>query len=319
MARWAVLAICVGWWGAAVAQPVLLVDEPFEDDAWAARGWYDEPRLEVTDQEHQPTGRRACVWQWEHAGDVTPKGRGGRIRFAPTDDVVLEFAVKHSPEWQWTGVPWHPHEFNLLTTADDPFVGPAYTHLTGYVEAVNGVPRLAIQDGRNVDESSVGQDLTGRTEARAVAGCNGDGDGHGNGDCYLSGGVHVNGKYWEAPQAALTREPGPRCQSDWHHVRARLRLNRVVNGVGVRDGWAQLWLDSQLVIDQRDVVFRTGAHPDMRFNQLLMGPYYGPGVPHPQSIWVDDLKLWDARGLGADSAVLEGTDSTWGRAKQPRP
>ena len=44
-------------------------------------------------------------------------------------------------------------------------------------------------------------------------------------------------------------------------------------------------------MDFRDVVFRTGAHPDMKINQFLMAPYFGPGVPHAQTIWIDDLTI----------------------------
>ena len=57
-------------------------------------------------------------------------------------------------------------------------MGPAFTFLTTYTELVNGIPRLALQDGRNVDTSHVREDITRVTEAQAVAGCNGDADGH---------------------------------------------------------------------------------------------------------------------------------------------
>ena len=40
------------------------------------------------------------------------------------------------------------------------------------------------------------------------------------------------------------------------------------------------------------MVFRTGQHPAMKIDQLLLGPYYGPGVPHEQWIWIDDLRIY---------------------------
>ena len=301
--------------GVAMAEPTLLFEELFEDTNWASRGWYDGPHMELDDQEHLATGGHSCVWRWVQAGDISPRGGGARVRLTPTDDVVLEYSIKHSSDWTWTGVPWHPHEFHFVTNADDSFVGPAYTHLTTYIEVVNGVPRVAMQDGRNVDEARIGENLVGVTEARSVAGCNGDADGYGPGDCYRSGDIHVNGKIWEAGEVFFGDAAGPRYQGDWHQVRARLRLNSVVSGIGLADGIIQYWLDGQLLMDHRQVVFRTGAHPDMLFDQFLMAPYFGPGVPHPQSIWIDDLRIWAGPGPEADPTVLRGADSTWGQVK----
>ena len=188
-------------------------------------------------------------------------------------------------------MPWHPHMFHFLTSADTEYVGPAYTHLTTYTEIVGGVPRLALQDGRNVDVEAVGEDLTAATEARAVAGCNGDADGHGPGDCYRSGDAWVNGKVWEADSVWFGDEPGPRDKGAWHRVQSRFRLNSVADGQTRHDGVLQMWVDGHLVIDVHDAVLRTSQHPAMRFNQFLVGPYFGPGVPHPQKLWIDDLRI----------------------------
>ena len=101
------------------------------------------------------------------------------------------------------------------------------------------------------------------TENRSVAGCNGDSDGHGSGDCYQAGNAHRNGKFWEAEGIYFGEDPGPRYKGDWHHVQAKLWLNTVRNGVGQKDGVLQYWFDGELIIDHRDVIFRTGRHPDM--------------------------------------------------------
>ena len=270
----------------------LLVEERFEDQNWAARGWYDSPRMQITDQEHLPESGHACVWHWPKTGAINTEGGSARLHLPPVESVTLDFYLKHSANWQWTGVDWHPHEFNLLTSEDDPFVGPASTHLTFYVEVVNGRPRLAIQDGENIDEKRVGQNLVGVTEARSVAGCNGDADGYGEGNCYQNGTIHANGKYWQADQVYFGPTPGPHYQGDWHHVRARFKLNSIKDGIGVKDGILQYWFDGKKLLDERQVVFRTGQHPHMKIDQLLMGPYYGPGVPHEQWIWIDDLRIY---------------------------
>ena len=275
---------------------IVLFEESFEDTYWASRGWYDGPHMGITADEHVPGSGHSCVWHWKKAGDVKPEGGGARVLFDPVDSITLSFFMKHGHDWEWTGVDWHPHEFHFITTEDDSLIGPAYTHLTVYVEAVNGIPRVSLQDGRNIDESRVGCDLVKETEFRSVAGGNGDSDGYGEGDCYPSGKVHWNGKSWKAGKKYFADEPGPFNKNEWHHVTITLRLNTVREGIGQKDGVILYRFDNELIMDYRNIVFRTGAHPDMKFNQFLMAPYYGPGVPHEQTIWVDELKITtDAR------------------------
>jgi hypothetical protein len=213
------------------------------------------------------------------------------VRFQAVTNVTLRFSVKHSDNWAWTGVNWHPHEFHFITDVDPEYIGPAHTHLTLYVEAVNGKPRVGIQDGMNIDETRVGQNLVGVTEKRAVAGGNGDSDGHGEGGYYRAGDHYANGKAWEPKETYFADEKGPRHKGDWHEIRVRFELNTVKDGVGQKDGVIQYWYDGKLLMDHHDIVFRTGQHPNMKINQFLMAPYYGPGVPHEQTIWVDDLSI----------------------------
>ena len=270
----------------------LLFEELFEDTDWSSRGWYDAPRMQITADEHIPGSRHSCVWHWKKKGDIGVEGKGARVLIKPVTSVILSYYIKHSDNWKWTGVNWHPHELHFITTVDPAYIGPAYTHLTFYVEAVNGKPRLGIQDGMNVDESRIGENLVGITEERAVAGCNGDSDGYGEGDCYAIGNVHRNGKHWEPDKIYFSDTPGPYYKGDWHKIRAKFRLNSISDGKAVKDGILQYWYDDKLIMNYRDVVFRTGQHPNMKINQFLMAPYYGPGVPHEQTIWIDDLRLY---------------------------
>lgn len=273
------------------AAPTLLFEELFEDTNWAARGWYDGPNMRITADEHIPGSKHSCVWHWRKKGDVGPEGRGARVRLEPVTNVILSFHIKHSADWRWTGVDWHPHEFHFVTDVDPPFIGPAHTHLTFYIEAVNGKPRLGIQDGRNIDEARIGQNLVELTEKRAVAGGNGDSDGCGNGTCYRVGDHHANGKHWDADEEYFSDKPGAYYKGEWHHVKAKFQLNTVRNGKGMKDGILQYWFDGKLIMDYHNVVFRTGQHPGMKINQFLMLPYFGPGVPHEQRIWIDDLRI----------------------------
>ncbi|MBW7997867.1 MAG: hypothetical protein FVQ81_15120 [Candidatus Glassbacteria bacterium] len=266
----------------------LLFAEDFEDDNYEARGWYDNPQIETT-AEMAKTGERSCIWHWKQDA-ILPGGKGGRVKLEPTGSVTLSFRIKHSDNWQWTGRGYHPHEFLFMTTEDPPTLGPATSHLTLYVEVIDGKPVMGMQDSRNIDTLRLGQDLTAITENRAVAGANGDPDGHGGG-YYMAGTVHRNGRFLRPDREYFTSRPGPYYQGDWHHVKARFALNSIADGKGVADGIIQYWLDGELIMDYHDVMFRTGAHPDMLINQFQMLPYIGPGAKADQSIWVDDIRI----------------------------
>jgi hypothetical protein len=89
--------------------------------------------------------------------------------------------------------------------------------------------------------------------------------------------------------------PGPGYKNDWHHVEAYFQLNTIQGGKGQLNGIAQYWFDGQLLIDHQNVLFRTGVHPNMKFNQFLIAPYIGVGSPVTHTMWVDDLVIQSAR------------------------
>jgi len=273
---------------AAAEQEKLLYSEDFEDDQFAGRGWYDSPRIEITDRDAK-SGKHCCIWSWQK-GQVLPGGKGGRVEIEPGESVILSYWVKHSPNWQWTGRGYHPHEFLFMTDLDPKTWGPASTHLTLYVEAVDGRAMMGLQDSRNIDVSRIGQDLTAITENRAVAGGNGDSDGY-KGDHYKAGEDYRNGKTFKSEIIAFSDEPGPYYKGDWHLVKARFKLNSITGGKGVNDGEIQYWQDGKLLIDRHDVLFRTGVHPQMKIDQFLMLPYIGPGAKDDQWIMIDDLRI----------------------------
>jgi hypothetical protein len=296
--RWAgraVAALVAAWLSSpphAGAQTTLM-QEGFEDTAFASRGWYDGGSAVLSTAERY-SGARSYECRFTSGATSCPSP--ARHLFAATGSVYISFYIKHSANWVGSGRPYHPHMFHFLTDIDSSYIGPAYTHLTTYVEENSGRPVLAIQDGMNIDEARVGQDLTNVTENRAVAGCNGDSDGHGNGDCYAAGSLHRNGKVWTTGAVYFGNTPGTATyKADWHLVEVFLKLNTIVGGKGAKDGIIQYWYDGNLVVDLTNVVLRTGAHPTMRFNQLFLGPYIGDGSPIDQTFWVDDLVIATAR------------------------
>lgn len=274
----------------------VLFSEGFEDGNWAARGWYDNGAL-VTTTTGARSGSRAFVGAFA-LGASNVVGLGGRVGFAPTNTIYIRYWVRYSSNWVGANGPnAHPHEFFFLTTENSAFQAPARTRLTMYVEhnyQAGGVPILGWQDGQNIDETRINQNLVGVTEQRAVAGCNGNPDGSPS-SCYTVGSQYWNGKQVRAPGPRFLDTPGPGYKADWHMVEAYFQMNSIAGGVAQNDGIARYWFDGQLVIDVSNAQFRTGARPNQRFNQMLFAPYIGNGSPVAQTMWVDDLLLATAR------------------------
>ncbi|MGH8544885.1 MAG: hypothetical protein ACREX3_14905 [Gammaproteobacteria bacterium] len=272
----------------------ILVQESFEDTNYSNRGWYDTTGGALSSTEHISGSTKSLQCRFLSGGQKCSGGTPGRILFQQTEAVYVSYWIKHSANWTGSNKTYHPHEFMLLTNQNGQWDGLAWTRLTAYIEDNEGIPRLVIQDGQNVDKTRIGQNLVNITEQRAVAGCNGDSDGYGAGSCYPVGSNYWNGKLWTAGQVYFSDTSGSRYKGNWHRVEAFIKLNSIVNGKGIKDGALKYWYDGQLIIDRNDVVMRTGQHPSMKFNQLILAPWIGDGSPVDQSFWIDNLAIGTA-------------------------
>jgi hypothetical protein len=198
-----------------------------------------------------------------------------------------------------SGQSYHPHEFNFLSNQDQDWDGLTYNYLNLYVEQSyqnGGIPRLAMQDSRMVDITRIGQNLTGITENRSVAGCNGNSDGTGFTTCYQQDvNQWYSAKTWDAPAVAFQPTAGTDYKSNWNHVEVYVQLNTIVGGIGQANGILRYWLNGNLKLELTNVMFRTGANPALKFKQIFIGPYIGDGSPVTQSMWIDDLTIGTAR------------------------
>lgn len=266
----------------------VLLEENFDNNLLSDRGWYDSGAsnaIIVND-----STRQSNVLEIEYAaGEAFPPNSTYRHLFEETDSVYLEYVVKYEQGWSWTGQEYGPHEFYFLTNADHEWKGMAETHLTFYVENVNGQPNVGIQDALNIDTSNINVDLTNITENRAVAGCNGDSDGYLS-TCYESGGW-MNGKSWRATSSTVQNDR-------WYNVAVFIKLNSIVNGKGITDGQIKYWLDGQLVLSKDNVLFRTGAQAELKIKQIVIGPYFHGGVPSAQKFWIDNVSVKDGYSEG---------------------
>ena len=269
----------------------VLLSEAFDNSSAGARGWYaNESPTISTAEKHSGAGSLQMAWQANT--DIPVNGVSLRHLFTATDRIYLRYWVKYSTNFVGSQLTYHPHEIQFLTDKDDMWIGPSATHLTAYVEhnwQNGGIPRLALTDVLNVDQSKIGVDLTNVTEQRAVAGCNGNSDGYPTG-CYPFGAEHYNEKVWLGSQPVFTNTPGsPGYKNEWHKVEVYYQMNTIVGGKGQNNGVAQYWFDGQLKIDLHNVLLRTGANATMKFNQILLAFYIGDLSPVAQTVWIDDL------------------------------
>jgi hypothetical protein len=280
----------------------IFFQEGFEDANFSSRSWYDGTNLKLSSTEHH-SGNSSVEYHFL-PGATTPEISGGAIRhlFTPTDEVYVSYYVKYSSNWTGSNKNYHPHEFFIMTNENNMWDGPAYSHLTAYVEQNEGVPLLAIQDGQNIDLTKLNQDLTNITENRAVAGCNGVSSQETTStiSCYPVGNVYWNGKDWRAGGVYFQDTQGPYYKNDWHHVEAYFKLNSIVNGKGAADGIIRYWYDGNLIIERTNIIMRTGQYPNMKFNQFLIAPWIGDGSPIDQTMWVDDLTVATSRITTSD-------------------
>jgi len=85
---------------------------------------------------------------------------------------------------------------------------------------------------------------------------------------------------------------------NWHCIEAHFKLNTLdnQNDRPNRDGIVRGWFDGELVIDRSDVILRSTDFPDMKLNQFLMAPYFGPGLlNNSQKLWIDELVVATTR------------------------
>jgi hypothetical protein len=273
----------------------LLFGEDFEDANFASRGWYDNTSPKLSTVEHLPNSTKSLEFRFAKGAVLPDNGTAMRRKFQETESLYMTYYVKYSANWEGSNVAYHPHEFYFLTNQDGDWTGPGYTRLTFYVEQNEGKSQVGIQDGVNIDPTNIGKDLTNISENRAVAGCNGDSDGYGLGDCYASGGNYRNGKMWRSSNILFADTKGPYYKNDWHLIEVYVKLNSIVNGKAVKDGIIQYWFDGNSVLDFKNTVLRTGKYPDIKFNQLIIAPYIGVGSPVEQTFWVDNLVVGTGR------------------------
>jgi hypothetical protein len=210
----------------------------------------------------------------------------------PAEGLTVSYDIRFSENWNFAAADtlFPPNLLYLLTNADGQWGNPVTSHLTLFVDHLDGRVNLGMRDILNIDTQRLGQDLTRETETRAVAGGNGSSDKY-PGAAYEKDGSVFNLKHIVSPSVYFSDTPGNNYKGDWHHVSAHVQLNSIVDGKAVANGVVRLSCDGELVLNYTDVVFRTGQFPEMKFNQLLLLPYIVSGAAADQSVWLDNLQV----------------------------
>jgi len=264
---WAFVAACVLTSKAVAEEPkpdAILFSESFDDDDLLNRGWYDGTGFRIVSEEAY-AGRGCIEYGWKDKATNPHTSSGVRHALVATNELFIRYYIKLSEDWDWSGRPYHPHLTHFLTTENGKWHGPARSHLTLYVEPVNGKLRLGATDMENENMP------------------------HGLTQGPLRGGY--NGKLYDSKDRLLT-------DNNWHCIEAQFRLNTldIAHDTANRDGVIRGWFDNQLVIDHSDIIFRTTDFPNMKWNQFILMPHFGPGLlPHAQSLWIDELVVGKVR------------------------
>ena len=232
----------------------VLIQEGFEDNAFAARGWYDNASPVTTTGQHA-TGSAHALEMHFTQGSTTPVS-GGAMRhlFPASETVYLSYWVKYSSNWVGSAQAYHPHEFLFLSDLDGDWDGPSTSWLAAYVEhnyQNGGIPRLALQDSKAINTSygTPPFNLTGVTENRSICGCNGIVEPNVVTSCF-SFPPWYNDKEIISPTTIAPSQ----WRNTWNHVEAYFQMNSVVGGIGQADGVMQYWLNGALVMTARHVL-----------------------------------------------------------------
>lgn len=289
----------------------LLFSESFENNSYAARGWYDN-----TNQGTIVSGGQSgnCLqWAWASGASTPTNGGSTRMKFTPSDSLYVSYYVKFQTGWRGSEVTYHPHMIYILSDLDstaNTYSPLANNYLNTYLEFLSDTsspyairPQIAIQDEKRVNTSygTPPNNLSAITENRSVAYCNTPVSTGASGTCYADA-PYYSANTWTAPAASLSTNV-------WHKVEVYLKMNTIINGKGQSNGIMQEWIDDALVLNHSDVLYRTNQDANKKWAQFVLAPYMAPpsgGSPIAQTMWIDELKVMTAPPTGVPVTTPSG-------------
>jgi hypothetical protein len=275
----------------------LLFSESFENTSWSSRGWYDS----ATQGSIVAGGQSGNALQWSWTSGQTNPSNGGAIRntFAATNEMYVSVYMKFDPTWRGSQQTYHPHIFLFPSTLDSEYSALADNYLNTYIEAVSDVgspytirPALAVQDSLRVNTSlgTPPNNITATTENRSVNHCNGYLSGQDSGTsqiCYsMGGGSWYSATVWKGSSTVIPKD-------QWVKVDTHFRMNTISGGIAQPDGIMRQWIDGVLWLDKNNIVYRTNQDATKEWDKVVLAPYIGDGSPITQTMWIDELRIYD--------------------------
>ena len=109
----------------ATSQPgTTLLQENFDDNAFASRGWYDNASMATTTAQHY-AGTGALEVHFLKGATTPTWGGAARHLFTATPTLYVSYWVKYSDSWEGSGQTYHPHGFLVIGNLDGHWEGPA--------------------------------------------------------------------------------------------------------------------------------------------------------------------------------------------------
>lgn len=292
----------------------LLFSESFESAiSDGVRGWIDGGMSDIVAGGYSGNAMR---WSWaELATQPTNSTTIRKALAADQSKLFVRVLVKFDSNWIGSGQAYHPHMLMVLSGADyaEDAYGPlANNYLNTYIEAnsetsspYNITPIFGIQDQQRVNTANGTPpvDLRAVTENRSTGYCNQPVPSGWDGICYSD-----NPYYSAATVAASSPIP----KNEWVTLDTYMEMNTITDGVANADGHVVQWVDGENVSESSDVMFRTNQHPTMGFRQFVFGPWIGDGSPIAQSMYIDELEVYDGYSVGVRGGRFSGSLSGGG-------
>jgi hypothetical protein len=279
----------------------LIFYESFSDNSWTARGWYDG-----TDSTGSTAGGyigNGLRWAWSSSATKPTGFSTIRKQFTSQDKILVEYYTKFDTGWEGSGLSYHPHMIHLMSTDDTAYQSLSAAHNNLYLEAISDTsspytirPMFGGQDTYRVNTGvgTVPNNLVGITEIRSAFSCNTPYTltGATSGGCdNLGGGIYYSATSWRAQNVTIP-------MNEWVRVRYYIKKNTFTNNVANFDGIIRVWIGDTLAIEDTAMMYAANAHADTEWDKIVFAPYIGNGSPKNQTMWIDELKVYDGYSTG---------------------
>jgi hypothetical protein len=267
--------------------------EHFDDTMLSSRGWYDNTAGVIDSTQHAPGSVASFQCIFLAGANMCQSGRPGRVTWPSTDPLYFSMWIKRTPGANGPlGITY------WLSDAETAFAPPFTTHLTVMYGAEDANPSISISDALEVNSNCVKEpngtvigcggnfDTYPFGEVRAVSGCNGVASDLTSWECVpdaTSPSGYDNAAVLTATTTAFT-------DGGWHFVEGFFAMSTIAGGAGQPDGVLRYWVDGEVVFASDQILFRTGAQPQLAWNQLALVPYLNANEP-AQTLWIDELTI----------------------------